>query len=265
MSDPILVSEEEFAALKNQSDEAKNKHAEEIRAAHDREPKLPHREPWQVPSFPQAKARPLTIAEMEREELLAHEAKERQQAWDRGAPERLRQAREHIANDVIPAAFRWASFAHPRILNARVQSAHAVEVALGLDGIERAVFVGSSGTGKTSLAAAAARKVIWQGAESVRFESSFRLSLARSRHPLGEGEPATVEQAMNAGLLVLDELGSDELVHGSCIKEMIYERHWRARATWITTWMSPEEVGAKYGDGVARRIFDGAIIIECGR
>jgi hypothetical protein len=88
--------------------------------------------------------------------------------------------------------------------------------------------------------------------------------MARSRHPLGEGEPDVITKALRADLLVLDELGSDEVVNGSAVKEIIYERHWQDRSTWVTTWMRPEQMSAKYGEGIGRRILEGAVVIDCG-
>lgn len=165
---------------------------------------------------------------------------------------------------ILPKSFRWADFANEALLVSRVGDG-ALRAAKALTG-GRAVFIGTSGTGKTSLAAACMRRSYLDRLNdgTHEFMSSFALSIARSRHALGEEAPL-VESAMQAGLLMLDELGSDDMVHGSCIKEVIFERHWHARPTWVTTWMTPELMGAKYGDGVARRVFEGATVIDCNK
>lgn len=184
---------------------------------------------------------------------------ERARAWEAEAEARLLASRHAAAEACLPPAFRWCHLDTPSLAASRA----AVSLAARLTREERAVFLGPSGSGKTSLAAAAARQVALTGA-SVRFESAMALAIARSRHPLGEGEPEDITRALKCDLLVIDELGTDELTHGSAVKEVIYERHWSALATWVTTWMQPAQVGAKYGDGIARRVFERAVIIDCG-
>lgn len=166
------------------------------------------------------------------------------------------------AGDALPPAFRWAELGAP-LLAERVRNPPALPAAATLRADERAVFTGASGAGKTSLAAAASRHAAVEAGLELRFESAFMLSTARVKHPLGEGDPEIITQAERAGLLVIDELGSEEPRYREVLKEVIFARHWHSRATWVTTWMKLEDLAVAYGDGILRRIFQEATVIDC--
>jgi hypothetical protein len=96
--------------------------------------------------------------------------------------------------------------------------------------------------------------------------SCWRLGIERSINALGRGEASLVEQAMEwAGVVLLDDLGNPSRDPPmSAVPDVILERHDAERPTWVTTWMTADEVEQRYGAGVARRIFEGATIIDCG-
>lgn len=163
----------------------------------------------------------------------------------------------------LPEAFRWAEFGAPALAG-RIKNPAAVPLAATLRAEDRAFFTGASGTGKTSLAAAASRRAAIESGLTLRFENALAIATARAKHPLGEGDPEILAGSVRAGLLVIDDLGTEELRYRDVVKELIFERHWRARATWVTTWMTVEDVFKAYGDGIARRIFQDATEIKCG-
>lgn len=130
-----------------------------------------------------------------------------------------------------------------------------------------AAFLGPPGAGKSSLAAAMFRAAV--AAETVttrlhrmRWLSAHKLAKARAGQPLGEGEAPVVEAALDATLLVLDELGGEDPRYASAVAEVLYERHEQALATWVTTGVSAKEIAARYGGGIARRVFEGAAVFR---
>lgn len=131
-------------------------------------------------------------------------------------------------------------------------------------------FVGPPGAGKTSLAAAMYRVAVAgetsTGALSrYRWVSAHKLAKARSQQPMGEGESPLVEACINASLLVLDELGAEDLRYASAVAEVLFERHDQARPTWVTTGVGPQEIAKRYGGGIARRVFEGAVVFRLGK
>ncbi len=82
------------------------------------------------------------------------------------------------------------------------------------------------------------------------------------------------ELALSAGLLVLDDLGA-ELAGAPAggglaaqrievVSRLVCERHDRSRGHVVTTAHDREQIAEMYGDGVARRIFEGAAVVRCG-
>lgn len=179
----------------------------------------------------------------------------------------------------IPQAFRWASFDSPDLAR-RIGSVTAIADARRAVGASRMVLVGMAGCGKTSLLAAMLRAWTGQLRSEARggfFVASFRLALARQAHPLGDGEPPEVARALGTPLLCLDELGAEPMPPTSAVAEVIHERHAQGRPTWVTSGLGDAESGPmqfelsriqdaiakRYGDGVARRLLEGATVINC--
>lgn len=160
----------------------------------------------------------------------------------------------------IPSRFRWAQLGAPE-LQARVKTPHDVRVlASRLLGADRALLVGGSGAGKTSLACACLRERLDGG----RFVSALRLGVARAQAGLGGGEAATVEQAIAAPLLVIDDVGQEAKIATNAVRDVVFARHDEERPTWATTGLTVRMLAELYGDGFARRLSDGAVVLRLG-
>jgi DNA replication protein DnaC len=161
----------------------------------------------------------------------------------------------------IPAEYRWARFGSPDLAK-RIRSGPALLQARTHLDASRVVFIGDAGAGKTSLAVA----MFLERAERVGLRAAFapcwRLGAARARAE--DSDPELLRSALRADLLLLDDLGSERNMPSNPIPDLIFERHAEGRSTWVTTWMKPRDLEERYGDGIARRVFERAIIIDCG-
>lgn len=95
------------------------------------------------------------------------------------------------------------------------------------------------------------------------FVSAIDLGVARAHERLGREAPL-VERAMGAPLLVLDDLGAEQLTALSAVGDVIHKRHAGMMPTIISTGFAEQGIAARYGDGIARRVFEGAVVIRVG-
>ena len=132
---------------------------------------------------------------------------------------------------------------------------------------ERVTFVGKPGGGKTSLAAAMFHELVatseggWRARHM--FVCAYEIARARRNASLGEEAPL-VTLALSTPLLVIDELGGEESQYASAVYEVIHQRYGEQLPTWITTGVGPKELAARYGGGIARRLFEGAVGFRLG-
>lgn len=162
----------------------------------------------------------------------------------------------------VPGRYAWARLDAPE-MPLRV-GAVALRAAVASPVAEQLIFTGPSGSGKTSLAAALFRAAMRPSDASGLFALSWRLGACRATWPLGKGDPPALVAAMSARLLVLDDVGSEPPGATNPVAEVIFERHAEALPTWITTALTVETAAARYGEGIARRMFEGAAVLDCG-
>ena len=128
----------------------------------------------------------------------------------------------------------------------------------------RVCFIGASRAGKTSLAVAMLRAWVARYERRAMFFAAHRLGVARLQHPAGHGEAPLVEAAMDAPLVLLDDLGSERDFPSNPIADVIFERHARDLPTWVTTGLSRDALVVRYGAGVTARLFERARVIHLG-
>lgn len=179
---------------------------------------------------------------------------------------RLRTVVEQIG---IPRRYRDARF-DSEALSQRVRSVSVVRASREASAARNVIAIGPSGSGKSSVMSA-----MVQNREKLELErKSFRgpllwvsaldLERARAEHRLGDGEAMLVTRAINAGLLVIDDLGAESPRAADVIAHVIHTRHDDEAATWVTTGLSAADIASRYSGGVERRLYEGAAIVQCG-
>jgi DNA replication protein DnaC len=170
--------------------------------------------------------------------------------------EDLEQRRSCARAHHTPERYHWARFDAPELHVRVIDPAMVARVrAACVNDTRLIVLVGSAGVGKTSLGFAGARQLAHDRKVQIRYQAAQALALARVQAPLGE-EARTVTDAIAAPLLILDDLGVDPNVPTSAVADVIYARHQDCRTTIVTTSLNAVAVASRYGDGVARRIFE---------
>jgi len=174
----------------------------------------------------------------------------------------------------IPELYRWATWKAPE-LGTRVGVQNMLLAHRQLAKPSNAAIVGKGGSGKTSIACAALRgyldaapdsQTLFPLAVGSRFIAAWNLGPDAK---LGDVEGgALLRQAIEAPILVLDDLGSElggaSPGTGLCsqrsapISRVLLERHSAHRITMVTTWMRADEIASIYGP-VYRRIMDPGI------
>ena len=188
------------------------------------------------------------------------------------------QLRQALA-DMTPPHYRWATQNAPELVQ-RVTPSNAIARAFAAIAATSVVFVGPAGTGKTCLGRAVWVEAVVGGVHPTRrtssvgepiyaggnglFVTTFELAKARREHKLGNGEAELIEDAILVRALLLDELGSEAGRGDTTVSEIIHERHARDLQTFYTTPYSLEDLQARYGAGIARRIFESAAVIRLG-
>jgi DNA replication protein DnaC len=163
------------------------------------------------------------------------------------------------ALSTIPRRYHWCQFGSPE-LEKRVRDCRAIDVARSAVDAERVALLGPSGAGKTVLGTCLLRA--WAD-RSVRvlFADAISVAQARANHGLG-AEPTLVVSAMRKPVLLLDDLGLDKPIFNSAVIDVLFSRHQNQLRTIVTSGFDQAQLGERYGDGIARRIFEGATVIR---
>lgn len=196
----------------------------------------------------------------------AREERERIAAEERGrqAHEERRRDRIEYTRTNLPLRFQWASSLDVPELRQRVRPASIIAKAKSLVTTkENVVLLGDAGLGKTSLACALLCEIAAHMNVTGMFVNSFEIAEARRQHRLGQGEPEIIDRALEAGILLIDELGAEQS-KDLAVDELIRARHDGMDRTIFTTGFSQAFLTEKYGAGVARRIFEGSAILRLG-
>jgi DNA replication protein DnaC len=163
----------------------------------------------------------------------------------------------------IPKRFRWAIDCNLATLAERVKLppdriSGAIAWAASLEYIPPSLaLTGVTGAGKTSLAVALfATWFAKHRNEKARFVPAIELGLARMRHPLGHDDPPAIIAAMEAPLLILDDLGAEAPMHADVVRQVLHQRHNDDLPTWVTSGLTHAELARRFDGGLARRIFE---------
>lgn len=183
----------------------------------------------------------------------------------------------------MPVPFQRLRFASPELVE--LVPGGAAKIASVAEAFEHArqrtrrarlggvVLVGKAGAAKTALACA------WLGgqidADRPRARFVPAMKLAELRH-MGDGRPVPwLDLATSAAPLVLDDLGAEltgapeagglAAQRVKAASDLIHARYDLKRPIVVTTCHDEAALARIYGDGVARRVYDGAAVISLRR
>lgn len=184
------------------------------------------------------------------QERIARDDEERERearAERAGVP--LRFARHAIGSQLLDRCV-----IRPRLIGELPQTADAIATLLAKS--RRALVIGRSQRGKTSLAAAALNS---RKSEAL-FVNAADLADAHRGHRMGQGFAPLVERARTVPILLIDDLG-DEGPEVDAIKRVIKFRFDREATTWVSMGLSLEMAESRYGSGVVNRLRSGIVIL----
>lgn len=159
----------------------------------------------------------------------------------------------------FPDRYEWAKVDAPELAK-RVKAANLRAEIGRVMASDRVLFAGPSGAGKTSLAVACLRTRV----PRCRYVSALRLGTARIQHAAGDGEAELVERCMATPLLLIDEIGGEQKTATSAVRDVVFERYERGLPTWVTTGFSSKQLAEMYGEGMLRRLVEGAVVVKLG-
>ncbi len=120
------------------------------------------------------------------------------------------------------------------------------------------LVLGSTGLGKTAAVACALRRLVraatnWRDPTlRTHWTNASAIALARRHTGLGAGEAAEIRRAIEAPVLVVDELGPEPL--DAALHDVLDARYTHQRVTLATSGMSLAELRERYGAARIRRI-----------
>lgn len=125
-----------------------------------------------------------------------------------------------------------------------------------------AVLLGETGQGKSTAAAVVFRRLLrdgwrdggdaWAFAQGMRWFRAEQLEREMRAHPMGRGECPAYRDAVNATLLVLDEIGWERDPKG--VASILAERYDSPHLTIVTSGQDLRELSETYSQAVVRRM-----------
>lgn len=142
----------------------------------------------------------------------------------------------------------------PSALAARKVPAALIERARQLVEHSNLVLFGKgTGQGKSSLGGAMLLEWARRTGGEARWVSAYKLSGGAFELP---------EELVEAGLVLVDDVGNERQLASNLLPELAEVRRGNGRALWITTPLDGLGLAAKYGENVARRLYGGASVIN---
>ncbi len=124
------------------------------------------------------------------------------------------------------------------------------------------LFLGPTSAGKTTLSVAMLGRLVRSNVDRWRgslFVPARKLAVARSQHRIGEGEAPLVRNAIEAPLLVLDDLPQEADDKGRTVPYVIVERSDAGRPTWLTCGLMGDGLKS-FAELLHRRYADGGVV-----
>lgn len=164
----------------------------------------------------------------------------------------------------IPREWQWATFYAPELPIRLARSNPDLEFIRERTPVNcRGGFtiLGPAGCGKTSIACALLRRFL--DADSVDVTERIRSRFASSRE-VPDLQPDPARDLRSVPVLVLDDVGAeiDTATGRSAISDLLAYRHAWELPTIVTTWLNHTAIATRYGDGIARRLFEHALEIR---
>lgn len=161
----------------------------------------------------------------------------------------------------IPGSYRW-TWQDAELVAKRVSfTGNLNNTIASIQEADWVVLQGPAGAGKTTLAICAAHPIMAR----VHYVDAYQLARAQLQHAAGKGEADAITDAKWCPHLLLDDLGGEPKGATSCVPDVIFHRHAEGLPTWITTGFTTKQIADAYGDGIARRVFERALLVKLGK
>jgi DNA replication protein DnaC len=162
----------------------------------------------------------------------------------------LEESHERRWRHIIPARY-----AHARLGDLEGDLAAVKEWG----GDSDVLLLGNVGAGKTHAAVALAREVYDQGVEIM-----FRPALGLVEDLKPDGDPRALERASKAGLLILDDLGTERRTDFAAdrISLLLVTRYDDCLPTIVTSNLSPEVLERQVGERIWSRLYHDSLRVK---